>query len=466
MAFWSAETFRIFGRNPDALNEHRQNFIDMLHPDDRERVNQALEDAINSGKEYDLEFRVLRPDQTLRIIHSRAEIVSDVNGNPYLLRGTVHDITERKQAEERVQRAYRFAQNTIDAMSAHICVLDEHGVILAVNKAWRDFADDNPPIPTNYCIGMNYLDVCDKASGPNSAEAIPFATGLRAVIKGDIDGFVMEYPCHNSGQEKRWFSARITHFAKGSPLRIVITHQNITDRKLAELKVREYTDQLHSLSQRQTELQENERRSIARELHDEVGQVMTAVKTNLETIRLAPEPETIDQQLVDSIGIVDRALDQIRTLALNLRPSLLDDFGLEPTLEWYLERQTRGGQYKINFSSNMAGIRFPSAIETTCFRVVQATMTNISRHSNATRVDVKLYWNAKSHQINLSVRDNGEGFNVNAALEKARHGESLGLLGMQERVHLVGGQIEFKSTPGLGTEVRVKIRADKREVEG
>jgi PAS domain S-box-containing protein len=459
-AIWSAETFRIFGRNPDALNEHRHNFIDMLHPEDRDRVNRALEDAIKGVKKYDLEYRVLRPDKTIRIIHSRAEAVFDIKGNPYLMRGTVHDITERKQAEERVQEAYRFAQNTIDAISAHICVLDEHGVILAVNKAWRDFADDNPPSPTDYCIGMNYLDVCDKASGPNSAEAIPFATGLRAVIKGDIDKFVMEYPCHDSGKEKRWFSARITHFAEGNPLRIVITHQNITDRKLAELKVTEYTDQLHSLSQRQTELQEIERRNIARELHDEVGQVMTAVKTNLETIRLSPEPETINQQLVDSIGIVDRALDQIRTLALNLRPSLLDDFGLEPTLEWYLERQARGAQYKIKFISNLAGFRFPSVIETTCFRVVQATMTNISRHSKATRVDVKLSWNARSHKLNLSVRDNGEGFNVDAALDSARHGESLGLLGMEERVHLVGGQIEFKSTPGLGTEVRVKIRVD------
>ena len=463
IAIWSAETFRIFGRNPDALNEHRHNFIAMLHPEDRDRVNRALEDAIKGVKKYDLEFRVLRPDKIIRIIHSRAEVVSDVKGKPYLMRGTIHDITERKQAEERVQEAYRFAQNTIDALSAHICVLDEHGVILAVNMAWREFADDNPPAPTDYCIGMNYLDVCDKASGPNSAEAIPFATGLRAVIKGDIDKFVMEYPCHDSGKEKRWFSARITHFAKGNPLRIVITHQNITDRKLAEVKVTEYTNQLHSLSQRQTEVQENERRSLARELHDEVGQVMTAVKTNLETIRLSPEPETINQQLVDSIDIVDRALDQIRTMALNLRPSLLDDFGLEPTLEWYLERQARGAQYKSNFISNLAGIRFPSAIETTCFRVVQATMTNIARHSKATRVDVKLNWNEKSHQINLSVRDNGEGFNVDAALESARHGESLGLLGMQERVHLVGGNIEIKSTPGSGTEVRVKIRADKKE---
>ncbi|MDR3576076.1 MAG: PAS domain S-box protein [Anaerolineaceae bacterium] len=462
-AIWSAETYRIFGRDPSQLDEHRQNFLDMLHPDDRIRVNQALSDAINEVKGYDLEYKILLPDHTTKFIHSLAEVVRNNEGKPFILRGTVHDITGQKRAEEKIQEADRFAQDTIDAISAHICVLDEFGNILTVNRAWRDFADANPPVPFNYCLGMSYLDVCAKASGPYSEEAIPFAAGLRWVMSGDIEQFALEYPCNDPNKEKRWFFARITHFATRGPLRIVIVHENITDRKQAELKVAEYTAQLHSLSQRQNDSQEIERRNIARELHDEVGQVMTAVKTNLETIKLSPDTETLNAQLGESIRIVDRALDQIRTLALNLRPSLLDDFGLEPTLEWYLERLAKSAPYKINFISDLSEIRLPSDVETTCFRVIQVAMTNVSRHSHATQVNVSLRWYPKSTKVKLSVRDNGIGFDVVSALERARHGESLGLLGMQERVHLVGGQIEFKSTPGRGTKVNVKIQVTAKE---
>jgi PAS domain S-box-containing protein len=367
------------------------------------------------------------------------------------------DVTERKRAEREIREAYQFAQDTIDGLSAHICVLDEIGNILAVNQAWRDFADANPPIPLHYCVGMNYLEICDRAIGPNSSEAIPFATGLRAVMKGDKEQFVLEYPCNDPQHTQRWFSARVTHFAGGYPVRIVVAHENITSRKLAELSVAEYTAQLHSLSQRQTEAQEIERRDIARELHDEVGQVMTAVKTNLETIKLSPEPENLNEQLVESITIVDHALEQIRTLALNLRPSLLDDFGLEPALEWYLERIAKGSPLKINFVSDLSEYRLPPVIETTCFRVVQSAMTNVSRHSHATQVGIKLRWNPASQKLKLTIRDNGIGFDVAAALERARLGESLGLLGMQERVKLAGGQIVFNSKPGRGTEVRVDI---------
>jgi PAS domain S-box-containing protein len=424
------------------------------NPKDREDVLHILGEK---GFMEPRELAVIHRDRTRFYVLVSAREIRDSKGSLYCYQAEHIDITEQKQAEERVHEAYRFAQDTIDAIKAHICVLAENGNILNVNQAWRDFADANPPAPANYCIGMNYLDVCDRAEGLNSAEAIPFAAGLRAVIKGDIEQFTMEYPCNDPNKENRWFSAQITQFAAGNPQRIVVAHENITGRKLAELKIAEYTAQLRSLSQRQSELQEIERRNIARELHDEVGQVMTAVKTNLETIKLSPVPATLNNQLVESISIVDRALDQIRTIALNLRPSLLDDFGLEAALEWYLERMARGTSYIIKFKSNMSEIRLPPAIETTCFRVVQGAMTNILRHSRATRVDVSLYWSPKAKTVKLSVRDNGIGFDVTAALERARHGESLGLLGMQERVQLVGGQIELVSAPGRGTKVLVSI---------
>ncbi|MEW5720709.1 MAG: PAS domain-containing sensor histidine kinase, partial [Chloroflexota bacterium] len=245
---------------------------------------------------------------------------------------------------------------------------------------------------------------------------------------------------------------------------IVIFSEDITERKRAEQEretllqeIQHSREQLQVLSRQLIEAQENERRHIARELHDEVGQVMLAVKTNLETIQFAPEPATLNEHLTESVSSVNRALEQIRTLALNLRPSLLDDFGLVPTLEWFLERQARGAQHKINFHSDLPEMRLPAIIETTGFRVVQAALTNVARHAQARRVDVTLRWISAMRELELCVRDDGVGFDVPAALARARHGESLGLLGMQERVRLAGGAIAIDSTPGQGTEVRARF---------
>lgn len=232
---------------------------------------------------------------------------------------------------------------------------------------------------------------------------------------------------------------------------------DITERKQAEQQLADYTAQLQALTQRLVETQEAERRSIARELHDEVGQVMLAVKTNLETIHLAPDPATLNQQLAESVNIVSQALEQIRTLSLNLRPSLLDDFGLIPTLEWYVDRQAKSAPFQLSFHTNAPEMRLPPVIETNCFRVVQAALTNIVRHAQASRVKVTLNLIPDSQELELSVLDDGLGFNVTAALKRARHGQSLGLLGMQERIQLIGGQIAIQSRPGRGTEIRVRV---------
>jgi signal transduction histidine kinase len=202
-------------------------------------------------------------------------------------------------------------------------------------------------------------------------------------------------------------------------------------KRQSDQELREANRRLHALSSRMLEIQEQERRHLARELHDEIGQVLTAVKIDLQThlMRMGNGADT--EGMEGSIRLVDGALEAVRSLSLDLRPSQLDDLGLQPALRWY------------------------PGVETACFRIAQEAMTNIARHAGAKRVRVNLM--ARDGELELVVEDDGKGFNVPAAQARAVSGQSLGLLGMEERAELAGGRIEMSSAPGKGTRVQARF---------
>ena len=146
----------------------------------------------------------------------------------------------KEAAEYALRESERFALSTLDALSAHLAILDNTGEIIAVNRAWREFAAANSPTPDMVREGANYLTVCDTVHGPNSAEAAEMAAGIRAVMRGEQTVFGLEYPCH-APDEQRWFVARVTRFAGDGAVRVVVAHENITERKRAEeaLRLRE-----------------------------------------------------------------------------------------------------------------------------------------------------------------------------------------------------------------------------------
>jgi PAS domain S-box-containing protein len=219
-------------------------------------------------------------------------------------------------------------------------------------------------------------------------------------------------------------------------------------------KIRSGRERQRALSRRLLTAQEEERRRLAGELHDELGQVLTAVKINLESLERAPGVAPAPAALGGMIKSVDDALQRVRDIALDLRPSVLDDLGLAAALRWYTDRLARDAGVEAHLSIDTLP-DVESGLETACFRVAQEALTNVSRHARAHHVWIDL--RVISGALELTIRDDGIGFDVAAARERAIAGASLGLLGMQERVSLMGGEYEIVNVAAGGTEVRVRF---------
>jgi PAS domain S-box-containing protein len=228
------------------------------------------------------------------------------------------------------------------------------------------------------------------------------------------------------------------------------TGRDITERKLAQ-------DALQMFSRRLIEGQEDERRRIARELHDQIGQVLTAIKMNLHTVQQDCNSTEAGSHIKDNIEAVDQALRLVRDLSIDLRPPLLDDLGLVTALRWYVDRYAKrtGLNVDVVIQLRDENERFSREIETASFRIAQESLTNIVRHARATHVLVRL--SKDEGMLWLSVKDDGVGFDVESLRKRAPRVATLGLISMQERAHGAGGTIDIDSAPSRGTEVRFSL---------
>jgi signal transduction histidine kinase len=229
--------------------------------------------------------------------------------------------------------------------------------------------------------------------------------------------------------------------------------QSFNTRLEATVQMR--TAQLQALSVKLLEAQETERRFLAHELHDEIGQALTAIKINLHRLERWSTSPQASEPLEDCLALVDGTLQQVRNISLDLRPSMLDDLGLMPTLRWYINRHAKRTGLRETLTCELLAQRLPTATETACFRIVQEALTNIARHAQAQTVSVTLM--QANHTLHLTIQDDGVGFDQNHLSRAKAKGTSLGLLGMEERGTLIGGQLSIASTPGQGTRIALQV---------
>ncbi|HEV7474796.1 MAG TPA: sensor histidine kinase [Pyrinomonadaceae bacterium] len=200
------------------------------------------------------------------------------------------------------------------------------------------------------------------------------------------------------------------------------------------------------------EVQETERRNIALELHDEIGQVLTGLKLTLEMGARLPAEE-VGNGLAEARVLVNELMARVRKLSLDLRPAMLDDLGLLPALLWHFEHYTAQTQVRVNFKhSGLEKRRFGQEVETAAYRMVQEALTNVARHAGVPEVTVRLSTHPRT--LLIEIEDRGGGFDLESVLSA---GETSGLAGMRERAVLLGGSLNIESHPDSGTRVTAEL---------
>jgi PAS domain S-box-containing protein len=352
-------------------------------------------------------------------------------------------IAERKRAEialrESEERYRELFENAKDAIYVH----DLQGTYLSINRA----AEKLSGYSRQEIIGHNFKEFV----APEHVRYVRDSFWRKLAQQGETT-YEVEVIAKDGRRVPIEVSSRAI-YENGELVGVQGMARDITERKLAE-------DALQVFSRQLIEAQEDERRRIARELHDQIGQILTAVKMNLHTVQQYCQGSEAGPYVKDNIEAVDEALRLVRDLSVDLRPPILDDLGLTTALRWYVDRYTKRTGLSVDVLIDLVdeNERFSRDLETACFRIAQEALTNVVRHAKASHVVVRVTRDANA--LLLTVKDDGIGFDVERLRKRAPRVATLGLISMQERAHAAGGTIDLDSAPANGTEIRFSLPLD------
>jgi len=351
------------------------------------------------------------------------------------------EIAERKLAAEAVKQAEDRTRLIIDTIPTMAWSLGPDGGLEFLNQRWLDYT------------GLSLEEAIEEPTRTVHPEDLSGAVEKWLVVKAISEVYEDEIRLRRADGEYRWFLVRVAPLLdeQGNIVKWFGASVDIEDRRRAEKNLEEANRQLKLLSRRRVKVQEEERRHLARELHDEIGQALTAAKINLQAAMEEPD-QAKSKRIHETTAILERLLGQVRQISLNLRPSTLDDLGLVPALRSLLDEQGRRASVAVRFSAKNMPENLDPEIQTTCFRIAQEAITNAVRHARATQIRVEL--SQENGNLRLQIRDNGTGFDAESAQAQTI---GLGLVGMKERAALVGGRTRIIASRGKGATVDVTL---------
>ncbi|RDI57176.1 PAS domain-containing sensor histidine kinase [Microvirga subterranea] len=365
------------------------------------------------------------------------------------------DVTDRHEAHRAALREREFLQASLDALVAHIAILDDQGTILAVNEAWHRFGRDDGSGGSSHSVGTNYLDVCASVRHRGMAEERIFR-GMEALVAGKRVDF--QALCKYPGPDRpRWFQLRASRFLVGTDTRIVVAREDITDIITAREEVSEISGRLLGL-------QDEERRRIAAELHDSTAQHLVAAGLRLmqaESLGMPPAGRRILNEIDRSL---EEALKELRVFTYLLHPPGLESDGLAGAVRAFADGfADRTGLHVQAWVDDGVGT-LPSELQRALFRIVQEGLANVHRHAGASRAAIAL--RLTPGEVILCIGDDGHGMRPRrgeAAAQRTSLG--VGIPGMRIRLSQFGGSLRIRSVR-RGTVVRAAVPRDSEGVQG
>jgi two-component system, NarL family, sensor histidine kinase UhpB len=424
-------------------------WLERIHPDDRRRVADALDGT--SGSSWQLEYRVVHPDGTTVWVEDRGRALNSGRGRQ--IAGRVADVTRPRLLEDRLL----FQAQLLDAVGEAVMATDHNGVITYWNPAAQWLYGWSP----EEAIGQRLADMV-VPRGRRQEIATPLAWIIAAAEpwSGEL------HLRHRGGLE---VPVRMTlaplMAADGEVVGVSAVAFDLSALRRAEARVRDseehqrrLIDELRRLTSHLLVVREQEQARIAREIHDELGQMLTGLKLDIGWLlrRAAVNGHELDGEqlrarLAGVAQLVDHTLDAVRHIAGQLRPPALDDLGLETAIEWLVDEFRTRTRIPCELHAALPSLPPDDARDTAAFRILQEALTNVARHAEATRVVVRVQ--RAGAALLLEVVDDGKGV-PRAAVRAPR---SLGFLGMRERAHACGGELIVRRLPRGGTRVRGRL---------
>ncbi len=356
----------------------------------------------------------------------------------------------RADAERALLASEAMKRGILNSLSSRIAVLDGSGTIVAVNKAWEEFGDAQMEVfQSSPAVGTNYGVMLEEALPAADATTARGIRELLGVIRRELPIGILEYTVTVHGR-MRWFVARATPLEQSAE-GTVISHEESTDRMLSHVALQNANQRLQMLSKRVLTVNEEERRYMSRELHDDIGQSLTALKIGLHRVAQRCS-EDLKPMVTECLKIAGATLETVRNLSHELRPPQLDQLGLEDALGWLAERQRTATGLKIECLCSGLPARLPTELESACYRITQEAISNVARHAKAGNIYIVV--EATEHLLKLTIRDDGVGFDPDEARQQALKSGSLGLISMEERAQLAGGRIKMRTVKGAGTTIK------------
>ena len=420
--------------------------LTLIHPVDRVPARKNAIRMLKGQRFSPYEFRIITGDGRTKWI---LESVTSIHyGGRRAVLGNSMNITEQKEARNRLEELEALESSILDAIP-HAVIGLHNRVFIFANNAVKAVFGWRP----EELIGKNV-----RLLYRNDREYDEIAELFYSALEKQRT-FHTEFPCRRKDGEEIICMVRASRIGETlRERRIVVTYEDITERIQAERELEHSRQELRNLSTHQQTVREEERTRIAREIHDELGQTLTALKMDIAWLkhRLPAGAKPLHEKMRQMSTLADTTIETVHRIATELRPGLLDDLGLAAAIEWQAaDFRNRSG---ISCSAVLAAddLELDRDLATALFRIFQETLTNIARHAGATRTEVRLEKNEDN--IVLTVTDNGHGITK----KQSNNDRAFGIIGMRERAHLWGGELTIAGSRNEGTTVTVAIPLPQR----